>query len=117
MASFKVTALPIPAQAGPATKTITQQEIVDLIELRNVQAEIEKCVSAKESDPLARLLAGATVQPGVHVADAKKNSRRSPAWKDVACELAEMHGLDADAFCSQVIAGTKPSESFSLEVN
>lgn len=116
MATFKIAALPLAAQAASA-RPITQHEITDLIELRNVQAEIEKCVNAKESDLLTRLLAGAPVQPGVHVADAKKNYRRSPAWKDVARELAEMHGLDADAFCSQVIAGTKPSESFSLEVN
>jgi hypothetical protein len=117
MASFKVTALPVPAQADPAAKTVTQQELIYLIELRNVQSEIEKCVSTKEQDILGRLLAGADVQPGVHVADAKKNARRSPAWKDVARELAEMHGLDADAFCSQIIAATKPSESFSLEIN
>ncbi|MGH9734388.1 MAG: hypothetical protein ACRD8A_07355 [Candidatus Acidiferrales bacterium] len=117
MASFKIAALPSIPQADPAAKTITQQELIDLIELRNVQNEIEKCVSAKESDVLTRLLAGASVQPGVHIADAKKNSRRSPAWKDVARELATLHGLDADAFVSQVIAATKPSESFSLEVN
>lgn len=31
MASFKVTALPFPAQDDPARKAITQQEIIDRI--------------------------------------------------------------------------------------
>jgi hypothetical protein len=43
MATFKLTAVPIPPQADSAAKIITQSELADLIVLRDVLAETNMC--------------------------------------------------------------------------
>jgi len=102
-------------QSVPAVE-ITQQELVDLIEARNVFAQLEAKVESLESAIKARLEAGAAVQPGVHVAQLKTSSRRNVAWKDVVMRLAERLKLNGEAYYARVLAATKPSTTVSLDV-
>jgi hypothetical protein len=95
---------------------ISQQDLVDFIEAQNTLTKLKKHVDGLEASVLARLQAGAVVEDGVHCAEVKKNSRRSPAWKDIVRRLSQRLGLDPDAYVSNVISHTKPSISYSLEI-
>ena len=95
---------------------ISQQDLVDFIEAQNTLAKLKKHVDGLEASILARLQAGVSVEDGVHCAEVKKNSRRSPAWKEYVRRLSQRLGLDPDAYVSNVISHTKPSISYSLEV-
>jgi len=103
-------------QSTPAAE-ISQGELAELIEARNVAAQLHTQIEQMESGIQARLEAGALVQPGIRVASLKKNSRRTVAWKDVAIRLAERLNLNGDAYCARVLAATKPTASVSLVVN
>jgi hypothetical protein len=102
-------------QSVPATE-ISQQELVDLIEARNVLTQLEEKVESLESSIKARLEAGSAVQTGVHIAELKTSSRRNVAWKDVVMRLAERLKLNGEVYCARVLAATKPSISVSLDV-
>lgn len=103
-------------QSAPAVE-ISQAELVELIEARNVAAQLQKQIEQMESGVQARLEAGASVEPGVHVASLKESSRRTVAWKDVAIRLAERLKIDGEAYCARVLAATKPTRTVSLIVN
>lgn len=90
---------------------ISQAELAEFIE------KLQKHVDTFESNLLARLRTGVAVEAGEHSAEVKRGTRRSPAWKEVVKRLSGRLGMDGDAYCSNVIAHTKPTESFSLEVN
>lgn len=96
---------------------ISQVELSDFLAAQKQLEIIQRHVDSLESSLLARLRAGATVETGEIAAQAKRSTRRSPSWKDVVKRLAGRLGMDGDAYCSNVIAHTKPSESFSLEIN
>jgi hypothetical protein len=102
-------------QSVPATE-ISQQELVDLIEARNVLAQLEAKVGSLVSGIKARLESGSAVQIGVHVAELKTSSRRNVAWKDVVIRLAIRLKMDGQAYCDRVLAATKPSTTVSLVV-
>ena len=102
-------------QSVPAVE-ISQQELVDLIEARNVLSQLEEKVASLESGIKARLEAGAAIQSGVHVAELKTSSRSNVAWKDVVIRLAIRLKMDGQAYCDRVLAATKPSSTVSLVV-
>jgi len=102
-------------QSVPAVE-ISQQDLVDLIEARNTFAKLMKHVENLEESVQTRLEAGASVEPGVHVAELRDSFRRNVSWKDVVIRLAERLKLNGEAYCAKVLAATKPSRTVSLVV-
>jgi hypothetical protein len=98
-------------------EAITQLELDRLISLRNRMAHLEEQIARDEAHLKSRLESGAAVEPGVHVASLKENSRRTVAWKDVVVRLAERLELDGMAYCANVLAHTKPTITRSLEIS
>lgn len=101
-----------------AVEQITQSELAELIEARNVLAQLKAKVEGLESGIKTRLEAGASVETGVHVAELKENFRRSVAWKEIAERLAgKLYGQKrAEAYCDNVLKNTKPTHTVSLAV-
>lgn len=102
-------------QTSPVEK-ITQLELDMLLNLRLRASQLETQIESAEKSIIDRLRGGTIVEDGNHVAEVKRTARRSPAWKQITRRLAKRLGLDPDQYCSNVIAHTKPSESFSLIV-
>ena len=105
----------VPAQHLPA-EPITQFELGALLSLNARLAQLKSQVESAEESIIARLRAGAAVEPGPRTAEVKRNLRRTPSWKNIARRLAKRLGLDPDQYYGNVIAHTKPSENFSLEI-
>jgi hypothetical protein len=103
-------------QTTPAVE-ILQSELVELIDAHNLVAQLEQRIERIESSIQARLEAGASLEPGVHVATLRENFRRSVAWKDVAIRLANRLKMDGEAYCARVLAATRPTRTVSLTVN
>lgn len=103
-------------QQAPADQ-ISQSELSEFLAARKTLAKLTKHVADLESAMLARLQAGARVEDGPHTASAKRSTRRYPAWKEIVKRLAGRLDMDGDAYCSNVIAHTKPTESFSIDIN
>lgn len=116
MASLQIISHSVPRFKVVPSVEISQHEIAELIEAQNTLGKLQLRVNSLEDSILARLQAGAVVEGGLHCAEVKKNSRRSPAWKDITQRLAQRLGFDPDAYVSNVISHTKPSISYSLEV-
>lgn len=120
MASQTIAAASAPLQfpkAQPAVETVTQAELVELIEHQNLLAQLEAKTEKLESGIKSRLEGGAAVQPGVHIASLKKSFRRNVAWKDVVMRLAEKLGYDPEGYASNVLVHTTPTPTVSLEVH
>lgn len=96
---------------------ISQVELAEFIGAQKTLDALRRHVDTLESNLLSRLCGGASVEAGEHAAEAKRSTRRSPCWKEIVKRLAGRLGMDGDAYCSNVIAHTKPTETFSLEVN
>jgi hypothetical protein len=107
---------PVFSQLHTRTESVTQLEIELFISLRNRLQQLETQFAASEAALKSRLEAGATVDPGIHVAELKENFRRHVAWKDVVIRLAERLKLNGEAYCAKVLAATKPSRTVSLVV-
>ena len=75
-------------QSVPAVEPITQLELELFLSLRNRLKQLESQVAAEEATLKARLELGATIDPGVHVAELKESFRRNVSWKDVVIRLA-----------------------------
>jgi len=108
--------VPFP-QTVPAVETISQTELQLLLSLRGRLKQLQAQVDAEESSLKLRLESGAEIEAGDHVASLKETSRRSVAWKDVVCRLAQRLGYDPDAYTSSVLTHTKPTRSVSLEIH
>lgn len=108
--------IPFPAVQIP--QQISQTEIALLASLRSRAAQLEKEISAAEKSILARLRTGASVEEGEHTATAKPYSRRSVSWREVAERLAirAFGQKKGELYCPRVLAATKPSTSYSLEI-
>ncbi len=104
-------------QSVPAVEPITQLELELFLSLRNRLQQLEAQFAASEAALKSRLEAGATVDPGVHVAELKESFRRNVSWKDVVIRLAERLKLNGEAYCAKVLAATKRSRTVSLVVN
>jgi hypothetical protein len=107
--------VPFP-QSVPAVESITQLELELLLSLRNRLKKLEDQVAAEEARLTARLEAGASVDPGVHVAEIKESWRRNVSWKSICIRLAKRLKLDGAAYCARVLASTKPTRSIALIV-
>lgn len=107
--------VPFP-QSVPTKEPITQLELEIYLSLRNRLTQLQSQVDAEEVALRGRLEAGATVEPGVHVAELKESFRRNVAWKAVTVRLAERLKLDGEAYCARVLAATKPTRTVSLAV-
>ena len=103
-------------QSVSAKEPITQLELELFLSLRNRLKNLEQQVTAEEKTLKMRLEAGASVDPGVHVAELKESFRRNVSWKDVVIRLAERLKLNGEAYCAKVLAATKPSRTVSLVV-
>lgn len=115
----------IPAASAPlqfpkarhATGTVTQAELVELIEFQNLRTQLEEKIAGIEASMKARLESGIAVESGVHVASLKESFRRNVGWKDVVIRLAARLGLDGDAYCSNVLAHTRPTRTVTVDVH
>jgi hypothetical protein len=101
-----------------APEKITQAEIELLLSLHGRAAQLEKQINAAESSIMARLSIGASVEDGQHAASVKESSRRSVAWREISERLAirAFGQKKGEMYCPRVLASTKPSKSFSLEI-
>ena len=99
------------------TDQISQEELSEFVAAQKTLDKLQVHVDELRSSLLARLRSGAAVEDGEHSAEVARSVRRSPSWKNVTRRLAKRLGIDPDAFCSRVIARTKPSESFSIQIN
>jgi type II secretory pathway component PulJ len=105
----------------PAVQTpeeISQNEITLLLSLQSRAAQLEKQIDAAENAIMDRLRLGASVEDGQHSASIKESSRRSVSWRDVAERLAvrAFGHKKGELYCPRVLASTKPSKSYSLEI-
>jgi hypothetical protein len=99
------------------TDQITQEELTELVGAQKTLEKLARLVQDAEASLLARLRNGVAIQNGQYLPEVKRNARRSPSWKNIVKRLAGRLGLDGDAYRSNVIAHTKPSESFSLGIH
>jgi hypothetical protein len=108
--------IPFPAVQIP--QSVTQSELELLLSLRNRAAKLEKEIDSAETSILARLRTGACVEDGEHSASVKESSRRSVSWREVAERLAirAFGQHKGELYCPRVLASTKPSKSYSLEI-
>lgn len=96
---------------------ITQAELRELIEFKNLQVQLEERISGIEASMKVRLESGATVECGTHIASLKESFRRNVSWKLIVVRLASRLGLDGEAYASNVLAHTKPTRAVSVEVH
>jgi hypothetical protein len=104
-------------QFPSAVESITQLELELFLSLRKRLHQLQGQVATEEAKLKARLEAGASVDPGVHVASLKENFRRNVSWKAVVIRLATRLKLDGAAYCARVLSATKPDRTVSLEVS
>jgi hypothetical protein len=93
------------------TLNIRQDEILEVMNLRNEIARIQAELEEKELSLKARLDMGFCVEPGPRTASLKITERRNVSWKSVvARELGE-------GYASNVLAHTKPTAITTLVVS
>lgn len=97
-------------QSVPAKESISQQELTLFASLRRRVKELQEQIAAAEESIQVRLESGAPVEAGIFKAFLKTTERRSVPWKQV-CER-EL----GEAFCTRVLAATKPDKSTHLIV-
>ncbi len=117
MAATQIVSHVVPFPQSVSAVEISQQELLELIEARNVLAQLGERVERLESSIRTRLEAGASVESGVHVATLKESFRRNVGWKDVVLRLAERLKMNGEAYCARVLAATRPTRTVSLIVN
>jgi hypothetical protein len=107
--------VPIP-QPSPAP--ITQEELEEVILLRNALKQRQEQLAWIETQLKSRLEAGAAVEEGTHIADLKEAFRRNVAWREVAERLGDrLYGEgQGEGYCQRVLAATKPARTVSLHV-
>lgn len=90
------------------TLNIGQQEILEVMNLRNEVAQLQADLEEKELSIKARLDMGFAVEPGPRTASLKVTERRNVSWKAIVeRELGT-------GYASNVLAHTKPCLTFSL---
>jgi hypothetical protein len=117
MATLNISAPAVLHFSEVHTDQISQEELSEFAAAQKTLDKLKQHVDTLQTSLLARLRSGAAVEEGEHTAEVARSVRRSPSWKNVTKRLAKRLGLDGDVFCSRVIARTKPSESFSIQIN
>jgi hypothetical protein len=93
------------------TLNIRQEEILEVLDLRNEVARLQAELDERELSVKARLDMGFAVEPGPRSASLKITERRNVSWKSVVeRELGE-------GYASNVLAHTKPTLTTSLVVS
>jgi|HubBroStandDraft_2_1064218.scaffolds.fasta_scaffold204955_1 hypothetical protein len=84
----KVIAISTASQALPAAERITQSQLSEFIEARNVLARLKERVGEMEASIRTRLESGADVQPGVHVGhgSARKSRRDGGSFRTAGAQ-------------------------------
>jgi hypothetical protein len=102
-------------QQSPA---ITQTELVLYLSLKDRLEQLQEQVASAEADLKARLEAGASVQPGAHLARLDEHSRRNVAWRKVSEDLADtVFGKGSGTrYCEEVLDSTPATVTTSLIV-
>src|ERR1700734_2024522 len=93
----KVIEFSFPTQVLPVVEKISQSQLSEYVEARNVLVRLQLRVDEMEESLKARLEAGSDVQPGIHVASLTENLRRNVAWRDMTMRLAERLNYDPGA--------------------
>lgn len=100
----------VPTQAVPAVRSIQQQDLARILELRREIETLEADLKAAEESVREQLEVGASVESGLFRAFLKTTERRSVAWKGVVeRELGE-------DYAKRVLAATKPDTFTHLVV-
>jgi hypothetical protein len=107
----------VPAQPSPNVESISQAELTLVLSLRGRLHQLESQCESAEQSIKQRLEQGASVEPGDHTTTLNNSYRRNVSWKSVAERLAYRFKLDGKAFCTRVLAATKPTPVVSLEIN
>jgi hypothetical protein len=106
-----------------ATQIVQQSAVIPFravqIPQTITQTELEPQIESAEASILTRLRTGASVEDGQHSASIKESSRRSVSWREVAERLAirAFGQTKGEMYCPRVLASTKPSKSFSLQIS
>ena len=111
MATQRVPALQFPSQATVAVEPITQDQLAEIIALRQQIEGLEQRLGEAQSDVKTALETGAEVESGLFRAFLKTTERRSVPWKQV-CER-EL----GEAYCARVLGATKPDTFVNLIVS
>lgn len=102
----------------PAPQAITQTELVLFLSLKGRLQQLEEQVTATQEGLKQRLEAGATVQPGDHIARLDERTRRNVAWRAVSENLADTvfgEGKGKE-YCEEVLNSTQPTVTVALIV-
>lgn len=95
----------------PSTKeTVPQTALRQVVELRQQIDRLTEQLKSAEGSIRQRLEGGADVESGLLTARLKVVERRNVSWKSV-CERQL-----GEAYCTRVLAATKPTTSKSLVV-
>jgi hypothetical protein len=109
----------VPFQASPqhsSVETISQFELLALLGLRSRLSQLSTEIEKAEASVLARLEAGAMIEPGAHTASAKVAFRRNVSWKSVVIRLATRFRMNGAAYCARVLTSTQPTRTVSLVI-
>jgi hypothetical protein len=101
----------VPVQPVPAVHLIPQQNLADVLELRQEIESLESELKTAEQAVRDQLEAGASVEDGLLRAFLKTTERRNIAWKFVV-----ERELGAD-YAKRVLAATKPDTFTSLVIS
>jgi hypothetical protein len=100
----------VPTQPVPSIRSIPQQDLARILELRRDIETLEADLKSAEQSIHEQLEAGASVESGLFQAYLKTTERRSVSWKGVVeRELGE-------DYARRVLAATKPDTFTHLVV-
>lgn len=99
-------------------EVISQIELALYLSLVGRLEQLEAQVEAAKQNLKGRLLSGAVVEPGDHVARLDEHHRRNVAWRGIAEDLANtVFGEGAGVtYCNEVLSSTPPTVTISLVV-
>jgi hypothetical protein len=97
---------------------VRQEELIKFIKLENQIKALEAEKDTLSEDLKRLLMAGATVEDGVHRAEAKLSERRSPRWKEEAIALADkLKGAGkGEEWAAKIVENTEPTQSVTLKI-
>ncbi len=99
-------------------RPITQTELVLFLSLRDQLEQLQEQITVAQEKLKALLEAGATVQPGDHIARLGERSRRNVAWREISESLGDAVFGDGNGalYCAEVLAVPDPQSPSPLYV-